>query len=146
MLMAPRKQIITHNDVPSKGKTNSIVGGTVPPPAVNQQHATEDTGSSPQEAAASVRPTPLFEGQILQILVDVKEQIKEHQAQSDRDWEQATLDHKRAVHKQEVLKYNNQLQAQIATLQKAKNKCGWKASLKSEIRLMGPSQIRGGPD
>jgi len=94
MLMAPRKQIITHNGVPSKGKTNSIVGGTIPPPAVNQQHATEDTISSPQEAAASVRPMPLFEGQILQILIDVKEQMTEQQAQSDRDWEQAALDRK----------------------------------------------------
>ena len=45
--------------------------------------------------------------------------MKEHQAQSDRDWEQAALDHKRAVHEQEVLKYNNLLQTQIATLQRA---------------------------
>ena len=76
--MVSRKQTVTHNDVPSKGKTNNTARGTVPLPAVDQQDATEDTGSSsPQGAAASVQPTLLFKGQILQILTDMKEQIKE---------------------------------------------------------------------
>jgi len=29
--MVPRKQIVTHNGVPSKGKANSTTRGTIPP-------------------------------------------------------------------------------------------------------------------
>jgi len=65
-------------------------------------------------AAASVRLT-LFEGQILQMLAH----MKELQAQSDRNREQAALDHEIAAHEQEALKQlNDQLQTQNTTLQR----------------------------
>ena len=68
-----------HNDVPSKGRTNNTARGTILLPAIDRQHATEVTGSSsPPGTAASAQP-PLFEGQILQILIDMKEQMKEQQ-------------------------------------------------------------------
>ena len=52
--MASRKQISTHNGIPSKGKTISAIVGTVLPPIVEQPHTTENTDSSPQEAATNV--------------------------------------------------------------------------------------------
>ena len=91
--MAPRKQTIIYSSVLSKGRTNNTVEGTVPLPAVDQQDATKDTGSSSlQGVATSVQPMPLYESQILQMLTDMKEQMKEQQARSDRDREYATLD------------------------------------------------------
>ena len=76
--MASRKQTINHNRVPSKNKTNSAVGDTILPPVVNQQVATKDIGSSsPQGSAVIIRLTLLLEAQILQMLADMKEQMKE---------------------------------------------------------------------
>ena len=84
--MAPRKQTVIHNSVSSKGKANNTAGGMIPPLADDQQRATEDTGSSsPQGVAASIQPTPLFEGQMLQMLVDMKKQMKGQQIRSDHD-------------------------------------------------------------
>jgi len=71
--MALRKQTIIENGAPSNGKTNSVIGCMVPPPTINQQHATEDIVSLPQGAATSVQLTPLLEDQIIQMLVDMKE-------------------------------------------------------------------------
>ena len=52
------------------------------------------------------------------MLADMKEQMKEQQAQSDRDQEFATLDHENAIREQEPLRQlNNQLQAQFTALQ-----------------------------
>ena len=52
------------------------------------------------------------------MLVDMKEHIKEQQAQSNRVREQATLDRKDAIREHGTLRLlNNQLQAQIAALQ-----------------------------
>ena len=71
--MALRKQTITHNDIPPKCKANNTAGCAVLPPAVNQHNVTKDSGSSsPQGAPASVQQ-PLLEGQILQMLIDMKE-------------------------------------------------------------------------
>ena len=79
--MALRKEIVTHNSVPSKGKTNGTAGGMIPLPPDDKQRATKDTGSSsPQEAASNVQPTSLFEGQILHMLRDMKKQMKKKQA------------------------------------------------------------------
>ena len=53
------------------------------------------------------------------MLADMKEQMKEQQARSDRNRKQAALDRKNAAHEQKVLKrLNDQLQTQIATLQR----------------------------
>jgi len=52
------------------------------------------------------------------MLTDMKEQMKEQQAQSARDRKQAALDCDNAIREHEPLRQlNNQLQAQIATLQ-----------------------------
>jgi len=82
MLMAPRKQISTHNGVPSKSKAISVIGGTVPPPPVDQ-HTTQDTcSSSPQGAAANVQaPPPQYKDQILHMLADMKKQMKQQASQ-----------------------------------------------------------------
>jgi len=55
------------------------------------------------------------------MLADMKEHMKEQQAQSDRDREQAALDHENTTCKQETLRQlNNQLRAQITALQNNK--------------------------
>jgi len=41
------------------------------------------------------------------MLADLKKQIKEQQAQSNRDWEQAALDHKNVIREQEALRHLN---------------------------------------
>ena len=93
--------------------------GHRPPQALDRECLAEDDGFSSQRAAASARAPPLYEGQIFQMLADMKEQMKVQQAQSDRDWKQAALDRNNAVKEQEALKqHNDQLQAQIVTLQK----------------------------
>jgi len=62
--MGPRKQIVPLNGATSKGKTISVIGGTVPLPVIS--HTTEGIGSSsPQGAALSVQPPPQYEDQIL---------------------------------------------------------------------------------
>ena len=61
--------------------------------------------------------TPLFEGQIFQMLVNIKKQMKKQQIRSDHDREQAALDCENAAREQEALKHHNdQLLAQIAIL------------------------------
>ena len=51
------------------------------------------------------------------MLTDMKEQMKEQQAQSDRDWERVTLDRENVIGEQEALRrLNNRIQAQIAAL------------------------------
>ena len=47
---------------------------------------------------------PLYESQILQMLIEMKEQIKEQQARLDHDLKQATLDCENVAREQEVLK------------------------------------------
>ena len=89
--MALRKQTVTHNGAPLKGKDNSTARGHSPPPAVDQQDAIEDVGSSSsQEAAVNFQ---LHEGQIFYMLTDMKEQ----QAQSNCIPEQAALDCENAI-------------------------------------------------
>jgi len=51
--MAPKKQTIVHNGTLSKGGTNTTAGGTVPPHAVDREHATEGTGFSSQRITTS---------------------------------------------------------------------------------------------
>jgi len=72
--MAPRKQIVTLNDAPSKGKAISAIGGTVPSPAIDQPSTTEDAGSSsPHGATTSVQLPQQREDQFLQMPTDMKE-------------------------------------------------------------------------
>jgi len=115
----PKKQVIAPNDAPPKVKTNTIVGGTISPRTVNSEHATEDTGSFlSKRTANSAQSLPLYEGQILQMLADMKEQMKK-QTESDHDLKQATLDCENSNCEQEALKQlNEQLQAQITALQR----------------------------
>jgi len=52
--------------------------GTRSPPAIDQLHATKYTGSSsPQEAIARAQPPHQHENQLLQMLADMKELMKE---------------------------------------------------------------------
>ena len=76
--MAQKKQTITHNGALSKGKTNTATGGTVTPQALDCKDVIEDTGflSSLRIATRAWSPL-LYKGQIFQMLVDMKEQIKE---------------------------------------------------------------------
>ena len=54
------------------------------------------------------------------MLIDMKRQMKEQQAQSDCNQKQATLDRDNDAREQEAFKqHNDQLQVQIAVLQKA---------------------------
>jgi len=62
--MTPRKQAITFNDATSK----SVVRGTIPPPVAERRYMFLII-----EAAANVRPMPLYVGQILHMLVDMKQ-------------------------------------------------------------------------
>ena len=117
MSMALRKQTTTFNRSTSKGMAISTVSGIVLPPAIDQPHATEDTGSSPKRGNRQCQPPQQHENQVLQMLADIKEQIKE-QAQSDRNQEQESLDRENVIHEQETMRQlNNQLQTQIAALQ-----------------------------
>ena len=112
--MAPRKKTVTLNGAPSKGTAINTIEGTVPLPANDQPRTIENTSSSsPQEVTTSVQPLQQHEDQFLQILAN----LKEKQAQSDHDSEQATLDCENAFSEQkELMHLNNQLQTQIAAL------------------------------
>jgi len=70
-------------------------------------------------------------GQILQMLTDMKEQMKEQQIRSDRDREHVTIDRKNAFREKEALKHrNDKLHVQIIALQRVqeqkqpKSECG----------------------
>jgi len=68
--------------------------GTIPPHTIDRECVTKDiSSSSSQRAAANTCSLPLYEGQILQILADMKEQVKEQPIQSDCARELAALDH-----------------------------------------------------
>jgi len=70
----------------------------------------------PQGATASVQPLHWHEDQFLQILIDMKEQMKE-QAQSNCDQELMAVDRENVIREQEALRQlNDQLQAQISVL------------------------------
>ena len=63
-------------------------------------------------------PPSQYDDQILQMLADLKEQMKEQHAQTDRDQEQVALDRKNAIREHEALRQlNEQLRIQIAALQ-----------------------------
>jgi len=62
---------------PRQRKGINTVGGTVPPPAIDQPHITEDTDSfSPQGAATCVQLPQQHKNQLLQMLAIMKEQKK----------------------------------------------------------------------
>jgi len=95
--MASRKQTT------SKGKAINAIGGT--PASIDQPHTSKNIGSflpQTQKAVAIVQVLSLqYEDQLFQILADMKEQMNEHQAYSDRDREQAALDRDNAIHEHE---------------------------------------------
>jgi len=84
-MMAPQKQIAS--DATSKGKAITTTGGKASLPTNNQPH-TEDTDSiSPQELSADVQLSQQREDQLLQMLYEMREQMKEQPLQSDRERE-----------------------------------------------------------
>jgi len=72
----------------------------VSPQAIDQPYTTKDIGSSsPQGTTANVQILLLqYKDQIFQMLADIKEQMKEQQAQSDRDRKQMVLDRENVIH------------------------------------------------
>jgi len=78
-VIASRKQTVPLNGATSKGKVVSAIGGTVHSSAINQTLTIKDTGSSSPQGAATNAQAPLsqYKSQILQMLVDMKEQMKE---------------------------------------------------------------------
>ena len=85
-----------------KGKAIKITGDTTLPPSDN-------TGSSsPQEPAASVQPSQQREVQLLQMRYQMKEKMKEHQMQSNREREEMALNHENILREQEKLTQFNQ--------------------------------------
>ena len=123
--MTPRKEIVTFNGATSKVKAINSIERTVPLPTIDQPHPTEDTGSpSPLGTAVDVQaPLPQYEDQLLQMHVDIKEQMKEQHAQSDRDWKHATLDRQNAICEQEVRQLNEQLPAYSLPFRTLKHRC-----------------------
>ena len=79
--MAPRKQTITYNGVPSKDKANSVARDTVPLPT-NSMLPRALTPPHLREAAASLRLMSLFKDQIHQIAYQYEgdKKMKEQQA------------------------------------------------------------------
>ena len=102
--VALKKQTIVHNSAMSKDMTNTAGEGTIPLHTIDRKRAAEDTGSSSQRAVANARLPLLYESQTLQMLADTKEQMKEQQARSDHDREQAALDRENVASEQEALK------------------------------------------
>ena len=81
--MAPRKQVTSC--VTSKGKVKATTGGTASKLTSNQL-LTEGTASAlSQEPSSSSHPPQQQENQLFQMLRKMKEQIKKHQLQSDRE-------------------------------------------------------------
>jgi len=87
----------------SKDKANEATGSAVPPPTSDQLHTIEEMGfSSRQEPVASIHPSQQCKNQLLQILYEVREQMKEQQAQSNHKREQVALDRKNPPRAREV--------------------------------------------
>ena len=129
-LKKPRPNPLSQRQWPQESKSSSTAPrlrtrpsaplGARPPPAIDQPHTTEDSGSSsPKGAAANIQASPSqYEEQLLQIFADMKEHMKEQQAQSDRDREHMALDRENAIREQEAVRQlNKQLQTKIAALQ-----------------------------
>ena len=92
--MAPRKRVV--NGTISKGTAIRTTGGTTLPPINDHPHTSKHTGSSPQEKVASSQPAQR-QDQLLHMVTNMKEQMKEKQAQLDRDREQR-LDYSLKLH------------------------------------------------
>ena len=114
--MAPRKQFVALNGAMSKGKTSAPLGARFP-------HLSTISRVSPKTlvpprlrgVTTSVQPPQQYENQLLQMLTNMKERMKEQEAQSDHGQEQVTLDRKNVIREYEALRQlNNRLHAQIA--------------------------------
>jgi len=70
--MALRNQILALNGTATKDKAITPSGDTVSLPAIDQLHVMEDTGSSPQGAVVSAKPSEQHKVHLLQMLVDMK--------------------------------------------------------------------------
>ena len=100
------------------GRKNTNTGGTIPPHAAYRERAIDDTGSSSAQMIATSAQPSLFECQILQMLTDMKEHMKEQQVWSNHDQEQVILDRENTIRKHEALRQlNDQFQTQIVALQ-----------------------------
>ena len=104
--MVLKKQTVTHNGTLSKGKTGIAVGSRIPPHVViDHGLAAKDIHSS-QRTATSARSPSLYEGQVFQMLADMKEWMKE-QARSDCERNQVALDRENVAHEHGAQKQLN---------------------------------------
>jgi len=60
--MALKKQMVTHNSAPSKGRTNTNAEGNVLPHAADREYATDNVDSSSAQGTAISAQPPLYEG------------------------------------------------------------------------------------
>ena len=144
-LIAPRKQIIPPKWCPIKGQNQQGHLGHSPPPAVNQQHATEDTGFSSPQGSSRQRPTDVIIRRPYPLDACGHEGADEGTASPV---EQASLDHKRAAHETEA-RNSSMTSSKHRSLpsREPRSKHSQKTSLELERhKPMAPSQIRGGPD
>ena len=70
--MTTKKQMIIHNDAPSKGKINTNNAGMIAPHASNHEHATDDANCFLSQSTTTSAQLPLYKDQILQMLTDMK--------------------------------------------------------------------------
>ena len=69
--MAPKKQTIMHNGALFKAGTNTNIEARSPYVS-NCEHITDNSDSSSSQRIATSAQPPLYEGQILQMLADMK--------------------------------------------------------------------------
>ena len=85
--MVSKKQTVAHNAVTTRSRAVSTVGGTILRLADDWPHITDTGSSTLLEPVASVQLSHQYEDQFLQMLYEIREQMKKQHAQSDRERE-----------------------------------------------------------
>ena len=117
--MTPKKQLTTGNGTTAKSKSIATARGIISPSVLNLSSVMEEFVFIPSQWAAGDTHLPsTYEGQLLQIFTDMKEEMAKQQSLFDREREQASLDLESVTCEWEELKYvNDQLLARIIALQ-----------------------------
>ena len=104
--MPSKKQATTHDVFPSGAKPVSIANDVA---TECQLDAENSTSSALHGATNNAHPSPLSEGQLLQMIVEMKAQMKERQVQTNLERKQAALDRENARrdHEQTALDREN---------------------------------------
>jgi len=104
--MTPHKRVI--DGTTSKGKVEATTGGKASKLINNRSFGEGTTSISSREPTATSQPSQRQENLLFQKLLEMKEQIKKQQLQSDREWAQMTLNRDNIFREQEELKQLNQ--------------------------------------